>query len=183
LTFKKVVRVGSNGFDQFEEFLDLLAQFFGGQVDGLPAEVSAELDLLSLIDPALDIFLVSLFDVRDHKYHAIFGLNATKDLSRLLEGLIGEVGEAGGSLKHQDGINLVWGLEGADCALVLIEIDDLKVPSTTDQLLHDHLADLVVCVSTSGVPKTDGINHLHGVVNLIVQVINVELVCTDLRRS
>ena len=183
MTFKKVVRVGSNGFDQFEEFLDLLAQFYGGQVDGLPAEVSAELDLLSLIDPALDIFLVSLFDVRDHKYHAIFGLNATKDLSRLLEGLIGEVGEAGGSLKHQDGINLVWGLEGADCALVLIEIDDLKVPSTTDQLLHDHLADLVVCVSTSGVPKTDGINHLHGVVNLIVQVINVELVCTDLRRS
>jgi hypothetical protein len=42
---------------------------------------------------------------------------------------------------------------------------------------------LVVCVSTPGVPEPDGINHLHGVVNLIVQVINVELVCTDLRRS
>jgi hypothetical protein len=59
-------------------------------------------------------------------------------------------------------------LEGADCALIPVEVDDLEVPATTDQLLHDHFADLIVCVSTSGVPKTDGVNHLHGVVNLIV---------------
>ena len=132
MTFQEVVRVRSNGFDQFEEFLDLLAQFFGGQVDGLPAEVSAELDLLSLIDPALDIFLFSLFYVRDHKYHAILGLDATKDLSGLLEGLICEVGEACGSFKHQNGIDLVWSLKRADYALVPVEVDDLEVPATTD---------------------------------------------------
>lgn len=99
MTFEEVVSEGSNGLDQIKEFLDLLARLFGAQVHGLPAEETTELDILGLLNPAQDIILFSLLDVRDHQNHTILGLDAPKDLSGLLEGLIGEIGESCGSLK------------------------------------------------------------------------------------
>jgi hypothetical protein len=41
---------------------------------------------------------------------------------------------------------------------------------------------LIICVGASGVPEADGVNHLHGVVHFLVHVIEIELICTDLRR-
>ena len=57
------------------------------------------------------------------------------------------------------------------------------VATTSYQLFHDHLADLIVCVSDSCVPEADGVNYLNSVVNLIVNVIEIELIGTDLSRS
>ena len=120
MTFKEVVCEGSNGLYQIKEILDLLAHFFRALVYGLPAEEATELDILGLLDPAQDIFLFSLLDVRNHENHTILGLDTSKDLSGLLEGLIGEVCETCGSLKQQNCIDLIRGLKGPDCSLVLI---------------------------------------------------------------
>ena len=77
---------------------------------------------------------------------------------------------------------MIWRLEGADSALVLIEVDDLKVATTSDQLFHDHLADFIVCVSEFGIPEAYGINYLNGVVYFFVQIIEIELIRSDLSR-
>lgn len=137
LLLKEVVGEGLHGLYEREEVLNLLDFILWRDLHRLPTHGATEADSFCFVDSAEYILLFGFLPVGYHNDNAMLGLDATENLGDLIKGLVSKIGMCSGLFEQKNGIDLFWGLESADHALLLLEVNDLERAATTDNLLHD----------------------------------------------
>ena len=183
LFLQKVVCEGLDGANEFEKVFCLLFHFLWGDILGFPPKGTTKIDFLCVSLSLSNIFLLAILGAGNHQDHASTSFNTSKKLACPLEGLVCEISKRVTSLKKKDGVYLIWSLELSNRPLITFKVYNFKVVATTNKLFHNHFTNLVICVSASCVPKAYGIYNLHSVINIIVNIIDVKLVCADFCRG